>query len=159
MKELHAILETLAAKRAARAQIAAPLAAAIKEAQTIHDAAVAKVDQQIARLELEAVKLAETHKAELFAKKKSYTHADEVLKLTTSRAVSFTEEHNEETVLAGLVSDAEGGDTAARACLTIKASLNRKYIASQCTAEHAAWFQERGLIMEESEAITIKPAA
>jgi hypothetical protein len=159
MKELHAILETLAAKRAARTQIAAPLAAAIKEAQTIHDASVAEADHQISELEAEAVKLAEDHKAELFAKKKSYTHADEVLKLTTSRAVSFTDGRDEEGVLVTLAQEASDGDPAARACLTIKTSLNKKYIASQCTAEHEAWFRERGLIMQESEAITIKPAA
>lgn len=159
MQALHAILETLAAKRAARAQIAAPLAAAIKEAQTIHDAAVAEVDQQIATLEAEAVKLAEDHKAELFAKKKSFTHADEVLKLTTSRAVAFLEGHTENSVLARLIDDANQGDTASRTCLDITTKLNKRLIASTCKADVEPWFRERGIIMQESEAITIKPAA
>ena len=158
MPQLNTILEFLAVKRAARVQIAAPLLAAIKEAQTLHDATVAEIDAEIANLESEAVKVAAENKAELFAKAKTYKHADSVLKLTTSRAVTFTEEHTEETVLAGLVSDSEDGDTAAEACLSRSVKLNKAHIKAHFD-KAAEWFTSRGLIMPTAEAITIQAAA
>jgi len=158
MNALNAILETIAAKRAARVAVAAPLLAALKEAQTLHDAAVADIDAEIAGLEAAALQTAAEHKAELFAKAKNYKHADSVLKLTTSKAVTIAEGQEEGAVIALLDAEAQNGDDAAEACLSRSVKLNKAHIKAHFD-KHAEWFTARGLVMPITESITIQPAA